>query len=453
MESCCDPTDVRGKAGIGSVTSLDAIGRQEDFLLGNASFFEYAQKRHTNFSSYQTSVLVQKPPGVKNWPFGRTIVIDDQIKPQQMGDLLRNIYFKCTMPLLQDVAEYDTAYCDQIGRSIIKTVSFTVDGIEIEKIYDDWSVIRDQLYLSADQKLSMQSLVNGGQPEGTLPTSNIRAGPIDLYIPLNFFFANNSCSYFPICAILNQKIKLEFVFHSVPFFSDTRTSDSYPGSPYECSLANFEIVFEQIAVSDSERYYLQNTPQKLLIETVKRQPVLNIPRSTLRIKNFLVPSIPVETFHWVFRNSALENEITTNKTVIFNRFNYSSNIYDTSITDQAKNPVMSDASFFVNGQSELGFFETPSQNNIQTSNYYKYIQPLAANFSSPDRNVYTYAYALNQPSQPLTGAIDFKKLIGDKTFINVSLLKQASNVSDYNMHMFYMGLVTLTFENGFMNPY
>ena len=45
----CEP-EIRGKAGTGSVLSLDAIGRQESFLLGPDSFFKFDPKRHTNAS-------------------------------------------------------------------------------------------------------------------------------------------------------------------------------------------------------------------------------------------------------------------------------------------------------------------------------------------------------------------------------------------------------------------
>jgi hypothetical protein len=389
------------------------------------------------------------PETVLNWPFGQTIVIDNQIKPQSMGDLLKNIYLKCTLPFLEDSVQLGSKYCDQIGRAIIKTISFTVDGIEIEKIYNDWNIIRDQLYTTDEEKLGLQYLINGGQPEGTLPTSPIAAGPIELYIPLNFFFANNDSTYFPICAILNQKIKIILEFHEVSFFTDSHTSVTYSDSTYQCSLDKFELVFEQVILSPEERIYLQSIDHKLLIETVKRQPVLNIPTETLRIKNYLVPNIPVETFHWFFRREVLENELTKDPKIIFNRFNFSSNA-NTSLSVQANYPVMSDAKFFMYGQSQLGFLENPTtHNNKETSYYYKYLESLSSNLSSPIRNVYTYSFALNPMDEPLTGAMDFGKMVADKTFIDVSIMAEA-NKENYKMHMFYMGLETLSFSGGFL---
>jgi hypothetical protein len=456
----CEPSDVRGKAGTGSVLSLDAIGRQEAFLLGPDSFFKFDPKRHTNFTSYQSSIRISKPAPITsqvagtnpetvlNWPFGQTIVIDNQIKPQSLGDLLKNIYLKCTLPFLEDSVQLGSKYCDQIGRAIIKTISFTVDGIEIEKIYNDWNIIRDQLFTTDEEKVGLQYLINGGQPEGTLPTSNVRSGPIDMYIPMNFFFSNNDSTFFPLCAILNQKIKIQIEFNPVSYFSDTHTRDLYPDTITECSLPYFDLVFDQIVLTPDERLYLQSVNHKLLIETVRKQPTLDIPPGTERIKNYLVPNIPVETFHWFFRRSAVENALTTDASLIFNRYNFSSNT-STDLSVQALYPILSDAKFFINGQSQLGFLEDGAQNRPDTSYYFKYVEAMSANLSCPTRNVYTYSFALDPMHEPLSGAIDFSKLVADKTFIDVSILRSANN-DNYIMHMYYTGLITLEFNDGFM---
>jgi hypothetical protein len=161
-----------------------------------------------------------------------------------------------------------------------------------------------------------------------------------------------------------------------------------------------------------------------------------------------VPNIPVETFHWFFRRTVLENEITNVNDIIFNRFNFADTT-STSLTVQSNYPIMSDAKFYMNGQSQLGFLEDSKQDRPQTSYYYKYLEALSANLSSPTRNVYTYSFALDPMDGPLSGAMDFSKMDANKTFINVSMLASA-NDEDYNMHMFYVGLQTLTFSGGFL---
>jgi hypothetical protein len=351
------------------------------------------------------------------------------------------------MPALADAEQLGTKYCDQIGRAILKTASFTVDGNEIEKIYGDWNVIRDQLYLNDDEKYGIQGLINGGQPEGTLPTSSVKSGPIDIYAPMNFFFSNNDSTYFPICAIYNQKIKIVLEFNPVSFFSDTHTPQTYSDVTQDCSLDYFDLVFDQIILTPEERLFIQSIDYKLPIETIRFQPTLNIPPKTASIKNYLVPNINVETFHWFIRKTIFENPITTDPTIIFNRFNFS-NTSSTDLNQQALYPIMSDAMWFLDGQSRLGFLQDSAQNRPETSYYYKYSESASAELSSPIRNVYSYSFALDPMNEEFSGAMDFSQLIGYKTFIDVSLLATATD--DYNLHMFYMGNTVLTFSGGFM---
>ncbi len=430
--------DVRGKQGTGSVLSLDAIGAQDRYLLGDTQFFSKDVKRHTNFSKYQSIYTTTATPGVTNWPFGETVLVT--LKPQQMGDLLTNMYLKCTLPLLQDVVEFNSVYCDQIGRAILNKATFRVDTQEIETIYSDWNIIRDEVYLSADQKGILKNLINGGQDTGQLPTSSKKAGPIDLYLPLNFFFSNNDSTFFPTCAILQQQIVLSITFNPVSFFSNTRVTG---GTQYSCSMPSFDIVCEQIVVSPEERLFYQTGKRRLLIETAKLQPTLQIPQNQTIIKNYLVPNIPVESFHWFIRRSEFEQPNGD----FLNRYNFGDTT-STDVNDQAAAPIMSDAIFFLNGSAQLGFMEDTDHTSPQSSYYFKYLETNSASLSSPTRNIYTFSFALNPRKSPLTGAMDFKTMVADKTFINMSLLKGATN--SYVMHMYYIGLVYLEFDKGFL---
>lgn len=433
--------DIRGRQGTGSVLSLGAIGAQEKYTLGTNQCFYKPTLQHTNFSKCQFVQTVDRAPGTPNWPFGQTVLVT--LNPQQMGDLLTNMYLRCTLPVLQDVIEFGSIYSDQPGRGILEKASFRVDTQEIETIYSDWNIIHDEVYLTVEEKDAMSELVNGGQPTGTLPTSNVKSGPFDLYIPMNFFFANNSETYFPTCAIFNQHIVLSLTFNPVSFFSNTRTSVDFSGSPYVCTMPSFDIVCEQIVVSPEERLYLKSGTRELLIETARNQPKLQIPAGTVNIKNFLVPNIPVESFHWFLRKQKFENSNSN----FLNRFNYSNTDSD-NVDQQALNPIMSDAIVFINGASELGFMESSERSNPHTSYYYKYMTSLTASLSAPTRNIYTYTFALNPREGPLTGALDFKTLTADKNFINVSLMSNAKEA--YVFNMFYLGLMTLSFSGGFL---
>jgi hypothetical protein len=236
-------------------------------------------------------------------------------------------------------------------------------------------------------------------------------------------------------------------FNSVSFFSDTHTPELYSDVTDDCSLDYFDLVFDQIVVTPEERVYMQTLNYILPIETIRLQPTLDIEPGTSSIKNYLVPNIHVSTFHWFFRQTSFENPITTDPTIIFNRYNFS-DVPSTDLTQQSLYPIMSDAMWYLNGQTQLGFLQDSNQNRPETSQYYKYSESVTSNLSSPTRNVYTFSFALDPMNDPFSGAMDFSQMVGDKTFIDVSLLKTAGN--NYTMHMFYMGNTSLTFSGGFM---
>jgi hypothetical protein len=79
--------------------SLKAIGKQDTHLLSNDpedSLFNYSHRmRHSEFRKYHN---VQKvPSGIEpTWPFGETVRVE--LKPQNMGDLLNNIWIQITLP-------------------------------------------------------------------------------------------------------------------------------------------------------------------------------------------------------------------------------------------------------------------------------------------------------------------------------------------------------------------
>jgi len=442
----CPVEDIRGKAGVGSVLSLDAIGKQDQFLLGDYSFLNYATRQHSNFQQYQTSTYVPPVPGVPNWPFnGATVLVT--LYPKQMGDLLTGMYLKCTMPMLQDVGNppqfpgpyyLSSRYCENVGRAIISSVKFRVDQYEIETIYDDWLHMYDDLYLTIDQKRATLDMTAG--------IGNQRYGPLDLYIPLNFFFSSKQASYFPLCAITNQKIILEIVFNQTNFFTNSRVDIP----PFTLSLPSFEIICEQIVVSDAERLLFQVPNFKMLARVSQKQPEIQTNAGDAFLKAPLVMNIPVDNIHWALRQTLFQQPDVLGTTDYYlNRYNYSSTS-NTNIIVQSLNPIMSDVTIFINNEDELGFFADATNNDIGRATYYRFAEPLKTNLSSPELNVYTYAFCLDGMNNDLSGAIDFSRVSAQTTFLQMNLLTQTASQA-YTVEIFYVALKPLTFSGGFLS--
>ena len=416
-------------AGSAAVMSLYAVGKQDTYFDGKDSFFEFNKLRHSNFTKFQRSTKILKPTTTTStqWPFNETIQV--VLNPQQMGDLLCNMYLKCTLPA-NNVGIVSFGYAADVGKALIKTIEFRVDEFELETLYTDWAVIYDELYMTEEEKDAVKFLDNNGQPSGTM--AGISGDGIKLFIPLHFFFGRRHSTqdfdnkllndkyfkpYFPLCAIHKQKIFLKITFNDQNFFSNVTTT------PLTVELPHFEIVTEEISLSPIERAYIINNKQTITTELMRRQSPLDIDSFFVEAKNNLVPNIPVKTLHWFFRRDEFENDPLE----IANRFNfgnyYSGATTTSNIYIQAENPIMSDAELFINGTQNLGFMGSKERNLSSTANYFKHQVPFKVGLSSPLRNIYTYSFSL-KPKDPLpTGALDFSQLNSDKTFLLASLLE------------------------------
>ena len=128
------------------------------------------------------------------------------MNPQQMGDLLCNMYLKCTLPA-NDVPPNQFDYAADVGKALIKTIEFRVDEFELETLYTDWAVIYDELYMTEEEKDAVKFLDNNGQPSGTMAGTvgdNNTTG-VKLFIPLHFFFGRRHSTQDFDNKLLNDK--------------------------------------------------------------------------------------------------------------------------------------------------------------------------------------------------------------------------------------------------------
>jgi len=433
--------------------SLKAIGKQDTYLLSkdpDESFFNYTtDRRHSDFRKYHRSRNIVKPGNAKpSWPFNETIKV--QFNPTNMGDLLSNMYLSLTMPGISD-----GNYADQLGRHILKSVTMFVDDIEVEKIYDDWGIIYDDLYLEVSEKVANRFLVNRNLGFDDAPTSTgVAQYDADLVIPIHFFFSRKFASdeydtnkpnrpYFPVCSIFRQKIEFEFEFHRQTFF--TNTTDTV-------TLPSFNVITEEITVNPDERKFLASERQTMITDLVRKHPVALSELNEDIIKNNLVPNIPVKCIHWFIRNTIFENEDDAEGSgsggeyLYENRFNFSATL-DFQGEDTTLYPVMKEASFYINGNKLPEVTKTNHE-------YYKFLIPYQKRLSRPIRNIYTYSFSLNPVNVEPSGNLDFSQIQSEKTSIEVKLDTDSGidiSTETFSLNMYYTGYQTFVFDRGFMS--
>lgn len=297
----------------GAGVSLNAIGKQDTYLLTtdiDKSIFNYNIKRHSNFTKFHRTTVINRAPTSPTWPFNERIKVT--FNPQNMGDLLSNMYAVFKLPALP--SGQGKNYSDQVGRHLIKSVTMRVDEIEVEKIYDDWMVIYDELYLESSEKVANRFVLNRMIPFDSSSKNPVYAEyESDVVVPLPFFFSRKYSSdeyetnepnrpYFPLCAIHKQKIEFEFEFHPQEFFT---TYDSV------ITLDDFKIVTEEFTIDPVERLYLKNRNYTLITDVVRRHPTIETTPGVDVVRTNLIPNNRVKALHWFLRNLEFEDTSVT----------------------------------------------------------------------------------------------------------------------------------------------
>jgi len=445
-----------------AILALNAIGQQDTYLLRNdpeQSLFKYEAKQHSNFTKFHKSTSVSRPStetDTSSWSFGNTIKVS--LNPQNMGDLLSNMYIQCTFPAVQS----NSNIADQLGRHVIESVTMTVDEIEVDKYHDDWGIIYDELYLDASEKRTKRYTLNRNQSDNTshLNDYSLNRYQSEIMIPIPMFFSrkyegdeydSNSPNrpYFPTCAIHKQKLGLEIKFRPITFFTNNIQN------VVQLSLPTFNIITEELTVSQPERTFLMTTKQTFITDVVKKHPTVETVIGENSVKLQLVPNIPVKTLNWFLRKTIYEDENISGsptdslgsgdalvRTRAFtNRFNFSS-ASSYSIANSFSSAVLESAKIYVNGQ-DLPNIPAPDHN------YYKYVVPSNCRLSRPNRNIYTYAFSMNPINVEPSGSLDFSKLNSDRTLLDINLKTGLSDT--YTLHLYYLGYQTFVFDGGFMS--
>ena len=347
-------------------------------------------------------------------------------------------------------------YCDFTGRAILDSVTLNLEGTELEKLTNDWRIIHDQMYHTEEEKRAGFRLLNGGQNGGWQPgvstrhlynDSENKNGPINLYIPLPFFFTRRHSEmdtdndwqsqkifkpYFPTCGILNQILTVDITFNPVTFFSNTLS---------ECSLSNITLVTEEITLSPQERSFIQSSRQQLMYEKLFINPRSLYDEGSPTSKTQLSPKIPIKAFYWFYRNIDYEDVSDANQ--FKNRYNFST-LINTNQPDPKTEPINQ----IIKGVKF--HFNIGSQNDfLAYSNYYRFAVPSSTGLTPPAGNIYTYSFVTNPREPRPVGSLNFDIMNSNGKSIMESQFTTAAQSNAYSVNVFFTGYQVFQCENGY----
>lgn len=416
-------------AGTGALMAMAAIGAQEPYMFGGQSeWIPGSLRQHTAFSLTQRLSL---PLSNVGGYLGKTVQVD--IHPRECGDLLTNMYLQCALPA--------GTYTELVGRAIINKVEFIVDGIPYESITDDWYIIRDQLFLDADEKLGMYQAISSGTPEGT---NVVAAGQLALIVPLEFFFCQRfthgekrTRPYFPLCAVTMSTISIRFTFNTQAWITNSATP---------IDLINPRLLIEEVTLTAEERIYFRSRPFTYKVPRVWKEATQDYTNGLARLT--LTANFPVTMMAWFVRNKKYETQDP----------NYFESRYALGYTTeyiQSATPVT-----FFNGV-ELKYIDTIDYATLYLNNqnvlsnfpgglYYTFKQAIDHKLSVPTKNLYMYCFAEKPAEYNQGGAIDFTSLNSQTTHLDIKFLDTYAPqiAAEYSLNLFYYGYATLYIADG-----
>src|SRR6056300_156357 len=131
--------------GEASGISLKAIGKQDTYLISDKDEdlpFLPKSKRHSEFIKYHRVRNVTNPGQNNNWPFGSKIKLE--FKPQNMGDLLSNMWLSLTLPKLEidyrndvTVTTFTQTHVYEVVTELEKTDTFEETILDVPVVSSD----------------------------------------------------------------------------------------------------------------------------------------------------------------------------------------------------------------------------------------------------------------------------------------------------------------------------
>ena len=425
----------------GSILALQAIGPQEKYLVTDdmtKSQWNPDFKRYSNFVMYQ-KVYPFPPPN----PFYQGSVVQIELRPTELGHLISNMYLSVNLPALPNGANYTP----NVGRALLQQVDLLVNETVVETLYDDWYIIRDQLFLDADEQYGLQKAIG---------VSNAQVGGT-VTIPLEFFFCrrhshNNKGRerlrkpYLPACAMWAQRLYVRFTFRPNTWWCNapvTNNTDVYPSG----SVLWPNLITEEVLLENAEKLYYQNTPLKYIVNRVQKESSLSFNSTNTTLQ--LTANYPVQVLAWFFRNKNYESVTDGRYYASRYSYGYSTQYIQTGIQLQFPSgnsnfvDVINNAKITLNNVDILSTF--------QGSLYYSFKQPMEHYLSIPSKNIYVYSFGLTPKEYNQGGYLNFAKLNSQTTYIQLNFNPAYTNqlITGYNLYLFYYGYSLLQFQGGF----
>lgn len=477
---------------------LVSIGKENLYISGQPeiTFFKIAYKRYTNYSIEPTPQYFKSTPD-----FGRRCTIN----VAKNADLIGMSYIYVELPYIQYENTLNQnkqfAWVNKIGLALINFIEIEIGGTIIERHYGDWLNIWNEITVSTGHKSAYNKMI--GNISELTSYSKIKK-LYKLYIPLSFWFCQDTGLALPLIALAHNDVKIHVEFNNVekcytisPSYYIT-INESFclfsPGEIFYQNYQNSKIVGEFISYDPiSQKLYYNPQKGKFVVGTTANDTNLvltgitsnytvNIQPNSVVVRDedyfkfnkpslvnayliinyiyldnferfnfinnpheYLIPivqNIPEQTIYST--NSVYKLPFVNPIKIIFWRGILAANITRNDWFNYTTYPYTTDAEDIVNKNNLV--INSINRMDLDSIEYYTYLQNFQNKFKPHQKGIYSYSFALYPLDLQPSGSLNFSKI--DDAYILFKLNKVINYQNPVNIKAYGIQYNILRTSNG-----
>jgi hypothetical protein len=455
---------------------LVSVGKENLYLSAQPeiTFFKIAYRRYTNFSIEPTPQYFKTTPD-----FGRRCTVNIS----KNADLMSTTYLYVELPdiTFENFSSVSSIvnkfkWDRKIGLALINFIEFEIGGTVVDRHYGDWM----NIWLELTNGLGIRNGYNKmiGNITELVQLSQTKKSTI-LYVPLTFWFCQDTGLALPLMALAHNEIKIHVDFNDINNCYSTSPSYYLTVTNNFCLLNKDELFYQNNQNTkiigkfiyfdvQTQRIYYDPIKGKFTVPTVLNDPNLKLIGTETQFELNIQPSTVIvkdENF-FIYNQPSLINAYLIVDYIYldtFERFNFINNSHEYLITvvDSLPEQIISSANVtyklpFVNpvklivwrGQliankqtndlfnyttfpyteteeniitSHLVVTNSINRMNLDSTEYYTYVPKYQYELSGEQNGIYMYSCSLGPKDLQPSGSMNFSKL--DDAFLQLKINK------------------------------
>lgn len=416
----------------GGAILLAARGPADIELTGNPqdTFFKKVYRRYTQFSYENVYQYFQ----------GRTdFGTKSYVQLDRRGDFVHQMFLNFSLPALNTQPhlnpDYIVSWVNGIGNFIIRNVDIEIGSTRFDRHYGQWLQIWSELVIPHEKKAAYRMLT--GYHTAFTPAS--QPGPVELRVPLFFWFNSDIGLALPLIQLTAQEIRIVFEFQALEdcWVSNTGMPPGLEGTNSSRVNGKISIINPRLMVdyyylgSDERRSFAGQQERTILIETLQ---VVVEQFNDENVDFWLDFRLPVKELIWILQVAIDHTDPVRAK-----------DWFDWSDGQVPPGDSITRARILIDNQEVFDWHDAI---------YFRILQPYQKHLNTPvDKYLYNYSFAIDPEKWKPSGTFDFSStnnaFLQIRTHPNVARKGAICNIfaHGYNWMMIKNGMAHLLFAS------